>query len=192
VATLSVLAAAGALALAIGRGPVVRSAPLPDGGILPEFALTDHLGQPLTRESLRGSVWVASFIFTRCAGQCPVMMAQMAAVARAFAGEPQLRLVAITVDPAHDTPEILAAYAGRLGIADGRWRLATGSPEAIAALAREGFTLGISNGGPPEEPITHSVRFVLVDQAGRIRGSYDATDTPAMRRLHQDAQRLLR
>jgi cytochrome oxidase Cu insertion factor (SCO1/SenC/PrrC family) len=42
-----------------------------------------------------------------------------------------------------------------------------------------------------EEPITHSVRLVLVDRQGRIRGYYDASEKGAMERLRRDAQRLL-
>lgn len=196
---IMVAASVAAVAVALAVGPVARLAkggasrggPLPDGGELPAFALTDHLRQPLSRESLRGSVWVAGFIFTRCAGQCPLIMARMAALQQACAEEAGLRLVSITVDPSHDTPEVLAAYASRLGVDAARWRLATGEADAVVSLVREGFRLGIGEDGTAQEPITHSVRLALVDHAGHMRGSYDTTDAEAMGRLQQDVKRLL-
>ena len=179
----------GAAAAPLLVTPVAPAAP--DLGLVPDFSLIDHQRRPVTRGTFEGRVWIADFVFTRCAGQCPLMSAQMAALQRRFTGEPSVQLLSVTVDPVHDTPETLAAYAGRYGADGGRWRFATGEAKAIARLARDGFHLGISDGDTPEEPITHSARFVLVDQRGRLRGLYDATDAQAMARLAADAQALV-
>ena len=42
-------------------------------GSVPAFTLTNQLSQPVTRDDLKGRVWIADIIFTRCAGPCPVM-----------------------------------------------------------------------------------------------------------------------
>ena len=162
-----------------------------DDGQLPDFALTDQGGEAVTRQSLAGFVWVADFIFTRCAGQCPLMSSQMATLQEQFRDVTDLRLMSFTVDPAYDTPEVLAAYARHYGAVSPRWRFLTGDREAIWRLARDGCKLGVSEECTAEEPITHSVRLVLVDQQGHLRGSYDATDEGALRRLRSDARRLL-
>jgi protein SCO1/2 len=188
---LTVVSARPVLA-ASGGSDTLRQAPqLPEEGRLPDFSLINQHAQPVTREGLVGCVWVAGFIFTRCAGQCPLMSAEMSRLQQAFDGAPDLRLVAFTVDPAYDTPEVLAAYAARYGAHAGRWHFLTGEREAIVTLAREGFRLGVSEERTSEEPITHSVRFALVDQQGHVRGSYDATDAEAMQRLRADLARLL-
>ena len=180
-----------AFGLAVSRVAASRSAGLlPEYGRLPAFSLTDQQGRPIGLADLLGTVWVADFIFTRCAGQCPMMTARMAALQRRFESTPQLQLVSITVDPSHDTPEALAAYAAHAG-AGQHWRFLTGDADAVTALARDGFRLGISQDGPVEEPITHSVRLVLVDQQGRVRGYYDAAEAGAMRSLERDIRRLL-
>ena len=180
-----------AFGLAAGRVAASRSAgPLPAYGRLPEFSLTDQQGRPVGLATLRGAVWVADFIFTRCAGQCPMMTARMAALQRRFESVPQLQLISISVDPAHDTPEALAAYAAHAGAGE-RWRFLTGDADAVTALARDGFRLGISPDGTIQEPITHSVRLVLVDRQGRVRGYYDAAEAEAMRSLERDIRRLL-
>ena len=178
---------------AASSGTALRrpSPPLPEYGIVPAFTLRDHRGQPLTREDMTGSVWIADFIFTRCAGQCPLMTERMTQLQRQLSGEPDLRLVSFSVDPAHDTPETLAAYARRSG-AGPRWRFATGPMDAVRALVQDGFRLGMSEEGTEAEPITHSVRLVLVDRQGRIRGYYDAMEESAVARLTEDARRLLK
>jgi cytochrome oxidase Cu insertion factor (SCO1/SenC/PrrC family) len=167
--------------------------------------LIDHRHRPFSRAALAGSVWIADFIFTRCAGQCPLMSAQMAALHQALRDLPAIRFVSFSVDPVYDTPARLAAYASHYEIPDDRWRLVTesdapvlppvreaGPITTIAHLARDGFRLGVGADGPPEEPITHSVRLVLVDQHGSIRGYYDATDVQAMAQLQADVRRLAR
>lgn len=177
----------------VGYTAVERRPPppvqLPVLGTVPAFSLTAHTGRPFTREALRGTVWIAEFIFTRCAGQCPLMAERTARLQQELDGAP-VRFVSFSVDAAHDTPAVLAAYAERYGASAGRWDFVTGDPDAIRALAQQGFSLAVGEGGPPQEPITHSVRLVLVDRDGRIRGTYESTETDAMVRLRHDARRL--
>ena len=174
----------------VGHSVPQTAAPLPDYGPLPDFSVIDQAGRPLRRGNLLGSVWIADFIFTRCAGQCPMMTGQMKRLQRELTREPGIRFVSFSVDPGYDTPDRLAAYAQQSGADTTSWRFVTGEPEAILRLAREGFRLGVSKDGTAEEPITHSVRLVLIDQRGAVRGYYDATDEQAMTRLRGDAHRL--
>jgi protein SCO1/2 len=132
-------------------------------------------------DSLKGKVWIADFIFTRCVGSCPVMTAKMAEIQRL--GPPGLRLVSFTVDPEHDTPEVLDTYARRAG-AGKDWAFVTGAKDALYALSTQGFRLaamevGKDDPGSAEGPFLHSSRLVLVDGRGRIRGYYD-TETPSV------------
>ena len=162
-----------------------------DYGSVPEFALIGEDGGPLTRDMLRGRVWIVDFIFTRCAGQCPLMTQRMKESARAMAGEAGIGFLSVTVDPAYDTPAVLSAYRQAAALQDVRWRFATGEPGEVVRLIQQGLHLAVADGGPPQEPITHSVRLVLLDHAGRIRGYYDGTDAVAMHRLVGDAKLLV-
>ena len=168
-------------------GGRARPRPLPAYGPVPAFSFIDQDRAPLTDESLRGHVWLADFIFTTCPGQCLLMTDRFAALQRALP-ESSLRFISFSVDPARDTPEVLAAYAARYG-SDPRWRLATGDVEAIRRLSQEGFKLSAVQ--DPASGIAHSIRLVLVDAHGAIRGYYDAGDAAAMARLRRDAARLL-
>lgn len=164
------------------------AAALPSYAKLPEFELRTAAGQTFTNADLKGHTWVVDFIFTSCAGQCPALTAQMRGLQDQL--PERARLLSVSVDPARDTPQALADYAGKSGANPARWEFATGTPEAIQKLVQEGFHLSVADGGPEEEPITHSVRLVLVDEAGVIRGYYDGMDPKAVQQLTKDLRRL--
>ena len=157
---------------------------------VPDFKLTERSGREITRESLTGQVWVADFIFTRCAGICPTMSTNMRKLQEQLPRE--IRLVSFSVDPAYDTPAVLTEYAKRYDADPDRWLFLTGDPDAIQHLSVGGFKLALDpTGGTEAEPITHSSRFVLVDRDGVIRGYYGTEEPEVLDRLAQDAKNLL-
>ena len=90
-----------------GKG-LFGTATLPVLAQLPDFRLVERNGQKLGLADLRGRVWIADFIFTRCPGPCPRMSSRMASLQRDLSGNESLRLVSITVDPGFDTQDVLA------------------------------------------------------------------------------------
>ena len=155
-----------------------RSKPLPVLGSLPEFSLTDQNNQSLTLASLRGNVLLADVIFTRCAGQCPVMSAHMQAIQDGLPAELPVKLVTLTTDATFDTPEVLKKYAARYGARDGRWIFLTGSKAALRHATVDGLKLGVMDKPPgdrdnADDLFIHSQKLVLIDQNGQIRGYYD-------------------
>lgn len=175
--------------LACGSTFVLRpSTTLPTYGMVPTFTLTDETGLPFESARLSGHVWIADFIFTSCAGQCPQMTEAMRHLQRRLPSE--VRSVSITVDPTRDTPTVLHQYAKNVGADPNRWHFLTGESASIEQLAKEGFLLSYAEGVGPKEPIAHSVRLVLVDRQGTIRGYYDGTDPKAVQQLLKDAKAL--
>jgi cytochrome oxidase Cu insertion factor (SCO1/SenC/PrrC family) len=130
--------------------PGVSSARLPVYGSVPDFTLIDQHGRPLRKSDLAGNIWIANFIFTNCPDECPLMTAEMARLQADLADVLDLRLVSITVDPQHDTPQILSQYAARFQANPERWFFLTGDKGTIYRLAREGFRLGVVE--PTEQP----------------------------------------
>lgn len=177
---LAVLVAAGAAVWLLLPAPS-----LPVLGEVPPFTLTERSGRTLAASDLTGHVWVADFVFTRCPDFCPALTARMAGLQKALAAHP-VRLVSFSVDPLHDTPEVLSDYATRAGAHDD-WLFVTGSREAVAGLLRDGFKVAWADDGPPTSPITHSDRFVLVDRTLHIRGYYHGTEPNDVSRLTRDA-----
>jgi protein SCO1/2 len=173
------------MALAILFTGCPSSAPLPVYWKLPDFQLTSQSAQPFDSKSLDGSIWVADFIFTTCAGPCPRMSAQMRGVETAVASMPDVKLVSFTVDPQHDTPAVLARYAVRYHAVPGRWFFLTGDRIALDGLCRNGFKLGDVDG-----TLVHSTRFVLMDRRSRVRGFYSTSDDGTLPRLLHDIRSL--
>ncbi|HET6610604.1 MAG TPA: SCO family protein [Kofleriaceae bacterium] len=169
------------------------AAPLPVLGTLPAFSLTDQHGSAITEADLRGKVWIANFIFTRCPTVCPVSTQRMRKL-QDRTGE-RIHLISFSVDPEYDTPERLATYGEKFGAKDNRWLFVTGDPAAITATVTGGLKLSVSrqgqlSGGIPN--IVHDLHFVLIDEKLQIRGYYDSTDPARLAALARDAIALAR
>jgi protein SCO1 len=166
-------------ALVLLTAGCARGPSLPSYGVVPDFTLTDQSGRTFSsRSELDGKVWVANFIFTNCAGPCPRMSAQFRSIREETRGRGNFRLVSFTIDPARDTPQVLAAYGKRYRAEPGKWFLLTGAQPDLHNLSRNVFKLGDITGA-----LEHSTRFVLIDGKGRIRGYYDSSDADKLAEL---------
>jgi protein SCO1/2 len=174
-----------------------RSKPEPEVlGQLGDFTLTRENGQPFGRKQLEGQVWVAAFMFTRCPTVCPRITQRMREVqSAARQREIPLTLVSFSVDPDHDTPEVLTRYAAVQNVDLGNWRFLTGNYQLIQKTAEQGFKLaleGRADAAAEHYGISHGSHLVLVDGQARIRGYYRSSDDAEMARLVDDAERVAR
>jgi cytochrome oxidase Cu insertion factor (SCO1/SenC/PrrC family) len=162
---------------AAGTPPTTKSAELDLNYPVGAFSLTERSGRTVTEQDLRGKVWVASFIFTRCIGPCPAVTNTIAQLQQEFKDEPDVRFVTFTVDPARDDLKALNEYANSRRADPERWLFLTGDEATIHGLVRERFKLPIERKtGPdvkPGDEIGHSPRLVLVDRRGIIRAMCD-------------------
>ncbi len=164
--------------------------PLPIEGAVPAFTMTTHTGHVLSAADLVGQIWIAAFVFTRCPDVCPALTNRMGKLHRQLSdAHDPVRLVSFSVDPTHDTPEVLRTFAARFRTGPS-WDFVTGTRPELTHLVRDGFHLAFADDGPPEAPITHSDRLVLVDRQLRIRGYYHGTDGDDFARLLHDARAL--
>lgn len=170
---------------------------LPDLGTVPAFSLVDDQGQTFTEEALRGHPTIVNFVFTRCDTICPVISAKMERLQEKLLdrrAEP-IKLLSISVDPAYDTPERLAAYAQRFHALPAKWRFLTGPVDQVRALVEGPFMNSMINEGltPSGAPaISHNGYFALVDGDLRIRGVYDSNDIAKLDELLRHARYLAR
>ena len=165
----------------VERLPVIRA--------VPEFSLTDQNGQTVSNDDLRGKIWIADFIFTRCKGPCPLMTARMLEMQRALTKTPEVKLVSVTVDPEYDTPEVLKAYAEANHADPDRWKFLTGDKAVIEKLVTEGFMqhLAEENGEP-----VHGTMFLIVDGNGMVRSARMLEDPELIPKILTDTGNLLR
>ena len=154
---------------------------LPVYGKVPEFSFIECSGKPFESKDLQGKVWIADFIFTRCGGPCPLMSSRMAQLQKALKSVQNIRFISFSVDPEHDSPQVLAEYAKRYDADKNRWFFLTGDRILLQKLARETFKLTIEKNtektpGDDSNDILHSTYFILVDSQGRIRGYYNLSE----------------
>jgi protein SCO1/2 len=157
------------------------AAKLPDYGVVPPFTMTDSSGKSFEGSALAGKVWVADFIYTNCPAECPMMTSKMHWVAKQVHGEDDVRLVSFSVDPAHDTPPVLADFAHRFGGPTEQWIFLTGSRATVHTLAYTTFHVG-----DVTDKINHSTKFVLVDKHGHLRGYYSTFDQDGLPTMLKD------
>ncbi|HEX7139795.1 MAG TPA: SCO family protein [Vicinamibacterales bacterium] len=159
---------------------------------VPDTTLVAETGKPLNLHDLKGSVVVYDFIFTSCAGTCPMMTQQMRKLTQKIDKNAPVRFVSISVDPTRDTPQVLRDYATRFRN-DPRWTFLTGQRDQIVHLSVDGFKLAA--GGTPQtiaEPLLHSSKFAIADKDGYIREYYGGTDGDAPEHVAGTVRDLLR
>ena len=162
-------------------------------GAAPDFSLVERSGKLVSARDLRGRVWIADFIYTKCKDTCPLQSRAMATLQADLKGYGDLRSVSITVDPLTDSAALLSQYADRYGADPERWLFLTGELKDIRRIVQQGFRLSAApvDAGTPDPVVFHSARFVLVDRNGEIRGYYDSNDPQALKRLRENARSLL-
>ncbi len=183
-------------ALALGRPGESRRAgfDLGDQGYaLGPFRLTERSGRPVTEADLAGEVWVADFIFTRCKMSCPRITTVMKGLQGRLEGT-GVRLVSLSVDPEHDTPEVLSRYAQTFGADPDRWWFLTGKEDAVFDLILSRFHISVAKAGESAraegaEAVAHSDRLVLVDRGNTVVGVFDSDEPKAVEELIARARR---
>lgn len=137
----------------------------------PDFTLVDQHGRPLALRALRGGPVLLDFIFTRCPGPCPVLTGRHADVRKGLyaAERERVHFVSVTLDPEHDTPEVLADYARERRVDTEGWSFATGPAADVAAVVR---AYGVGAIRQADGDIDHTVATFLIDAEGRIARRY--------------------
>lgn len=155
---------------------------------IPDFKTVNQYGDSITSKNLDGKIYVADFFFTTCPSICPIMHRNMLNVYGAYKNDKDIRIISYTIDPKHDSVNVLKSYADKLGIAGNSWWLLQGKKEEIYKLS-ESYLVR-----KPEEDakqlFIHDGYFILVDKQKRIRGTYDGTVPDQVNRLIADIKTL--
>lgn len=166
--------------------------PLQKFKALPAFQLTERSGKVMGLADLKGKVWLADFIYTTCPGTCPMLSSHLTQLQDKLLKNPDTLLVSISINPEHDTPEVLKQYAERFHASPDRWLFFTGEKAKVRDLINNGFMMAAADSAEANKEIVHSTKLVLVDKAGNIRAFYDGLSGEGSARIQRDIQRLLR
>lgn len=170
-------------------------------GKAPQFNLINQNNLKINNDAYKGKVFVLEFFFTTCPSICPKMNQSMLSIENKFFGNPNFGIVSITIDPDHDTPEILKSHAELLGVKSSNWNFLTGNKDVIMNLANKGFNLYAASNAKVSGGFEHSGLFALIDKKGIIRSRkdefgnpilyYDGLDKKGVRDIQQDIAILL-
>jgi len=171
-AALLVVGSSAGFALSAGRAPG-GELPFPAEELrtayeAPRFSLTDQDRETVSLAGFQGNVVILTAVYASCPHTCPVILSQVQAAIAELSREEQedLRVVAVTMDPESDTPEVLRTLAENHGMQSTLYHLVTGDPADVEHLLDR---MQIARERDPETGvISHANLFLLVDRDGRI------------------------
>jgi protein SCO1/2 len=164
-------AACGSQASHTASGPI--SAHASQGFVLkppvtaPAFALRDQAGQLTGPSRLHGHWYVVAFLYTHCPDVCPIIASNLGVALRRL---PDLRVLAVSVDPKNDTPASVKAFLRAHNLST-RFRYVTGTHAQLAPVWARYHVAAVAG---PERAVSHSAFEFLVDPQGRERVLFDA------------------
>ena len=143
----------------------LRSRTISSYGMVPSFELTNQNGQTFGSAQLGGKIWIADFIFTMCPGPCPMISSRMSELQKPLE-KTDVHLVSFSVDPEHDTPQVLRGYAEKLNAQPQRWDFLTGPKDAIYDSRMMALSSASRTGARrPARPCTAPVWYWWIDRA---------------------------
>lgn len=176
---------------------------LPDRNLaglsIPPFDMLTHEGKPATRALLEGRVTIVSFIFTNCPLACPIMTSTVATLADRLR-DTSVRFASFSLDPEHDSPEALTAFARQHGADLSRWTFLTdlpGGPSTTHAILRSNLKehvevtsnpIPLKSGAGTMNDIQHTTAIMLIGPGGELLGRYDSRSPEALANLEARAR----
>jgi len=136
------------------------------GQAAPDFTLVDGArGDRVTLSALRGSVVLLTFLYTQCPDSCPLTAEKIRQAAEALGSHASaISFLAVSVDPAHDTPEAIRDFLAAHALT-GRLRYLIADAASLSAVWRN-YSVGVGRADPG---VVHLDAIMLVDRAGRAR-----------------------
>jgi protein SCO1 len=142
----------------------------------PPIDLTDQYGKKIDLAKLKGRSVLVAFLYTHCTDLCPIVAGK---VHTAYAQIPRAQrpvFLAVSVDPAHDTPAS-AAYFNKIHRTTGEIDWLLGSHAELEKVWKAWGVKPEHNANDPEE-IEHNAEIFAIDPQGQIRALYPPTFKP--------------
>lgn len=148
----------------------------------------------VTQDDYNGKIYIADFFFTTCPGICPKMTTQMSLLQLKLDNPAfdEIKYISYTVNPEHDSPEVLKEYGKQHGADFNKWTFLTGEKQKIYELGVHSYLVSTQEDALAEGGFLHSEKFILVDWKRNIRGYYDGTDVNDVSRLADDIKILMK
>lgn len=164
-----------------------------EGRPIGPFSLTRETNVTVGSDDLKSSVWLTAFTFTRCPSSCPRISTTLKGIQDQLSGS-SVKIVSISVDPKHDTPEVLKSYGTKFGADPVRWWFLTGNESDIFSLIQKSFLLSVAPTTAEQqkqgaEEVAHSDRIALVDKNLKLVRFYDSNSPDELKQLVTEARK---
>lgn len=133
---------------------------------VPHFELTDQNNKKITDKDMLGKVYLVEFFYSTCPTICPVMNSNMKYINQKI-NKPNFGIISISIDPTHDTPQVLKDHARMIGATSPNWHFLTGDRTYISKLADQ-FNIYVGKKSDDAESLNHSGMIALVNKEGTI------------------------
>lgn len=156
-----------------------------------DFSFTTQDGEILSHIDLEGKWSVAYFSYTNCRTVCPMTTTHLVEIQEKLdALDLHPHIISFTVDPDHDTPEVLQEYAEQYDVNLNSWDFLTGySFNHIQQFSKDVFQASLVEGAEGQR--SHSYLLYLIDPKGKIIKSYDGMGKEATKELFKDLQQVM-
>ncbi len=155
---------------------------------LPDFSLTDQNANQVNLRSFDNEIFIAGFFYTHCPSVCDRVYRNLDSLVKGYGHNRMVHFASITVDPAHDSPEVLKRYSAKFASTT-KWQFLTGDSTTIYNLAANGFLVNALHAANGDFIVDD--KLVLIDQDKRIRGYYSGTSITDMNRLNDEIKVLI-
>jgi len=145
---------------------------------VPDFEFVNQDGDTITNKDYLGKVYVVEFFFTTCPSICPIMSENLVEIQNKLKGNENFGIVSITLDPEHDTPQVLKEYAEEHKVTNPNWNFLTGDRNLIYDMANLGFGIFADEDETVPGGFAHSGLFALIDKEGYVRSREDKFGNP--------------
>jgi len=161
---------------------------------VPNFTLTNQLGQQVSLDSLKNKIIIADFFFTHCPTICPGMTMNMKRLQESITNSQRVgdrtnkmvHFLSFSIDPERDSVAQIKKWADRFQINPEQWWLLTGDKKTIYDIAINHMKVGVEDGKGIDTNFFHSDRFILLDSTHHVRGYYKGLDSASLAKLSSD------
>lgn len=172
-----------------GREPVITSTVDPTKAIIPwASVLEDSHGRSFSLTSYKDNLLVVNFIYTRCSTICPAQSVSLRSLYEQLTSEQldQVRFISITLDPEHDSPQVLREYARRYGYEKKNWRFVGGDTDAVKRVLNSFNIMALPRASTE---IHHTTQIYLIESPEKEVRVYAGTAS-GLNELHSDLELL--
>ena len=155
-----------------------------------DFQFTNQYAEIVSNKTVKNKIYVADFFFATCQSICPEMSSNLVLVQKAFEKDDSVLILSHSVNPRHDTVEVLYNYGKTYGAIKNKWHFLTGDKKQIYDLAKISYLVNALEDDGSTEGFLHSELLLLIDTKGRLRGMYDGTDKAEVNKLIKEIKLL--